>query len=254
LKLTKKHNQNKFIFGYDSRTGLNGVLEGFDKLCNADNNEDKKIIEVVPHNIIPSIEQTINDFSFFKKTILEKGNTYNCEIHFSDKWNKYNDEEEIVKEEKIIDKIKSSSDIFKKQLLRKKPILINEKKEEPKNIENNILSIKKVKSEDKPLVINNDLSSFNKNVRCGFEENISSNSLVNKQINKSGKLLIENSTCVITTNNLGIIEANNSILILKRNVEKGMIIFNGENLSEQLKKENSYVVFSQNNTTIVEKL
>jgi hypothetical protein len=262
LKLTKKANQNKFLFGYDSRTGLNGVLEGLDKLCSEDVDE-KKIIEVFPDKIIPSIEHTVSkeNFEFFKTTILEKGSSYNCEISFSEKWKKTLKIEEPKEEKETLpEKIRNSSDLLKKQLLRKKPITLKEELKQPSTENKEMVTqiriddINKNKDAEEIISQKQVFSSFEKNVRCGFEEVVTSNSLINKQINKSGKLKVSNCTCIIEVNNMGIIDSENATLIFKSNIEKGIVIFNGENITEKLFKEKSYVVFSENGKITIETL
>lgn len=262
MKLTKKTNQNTFLFGYDSRTGLNGVLDGLDTLCSEDTSE-RRVIEIFPDKIIPSIEHTVSkeNFEFFKSTILEKGSTYNCEITFSEKWKKTLKIEEPKQEnETLPEKIKNSSDLLKKQLLRKKPISLKEELNKPKRENKETITQIKIEDINKEKNVEDIISqkqifsSFNKNVRCGFEETISTNSLINKQINKSGKLKVINCTCIIGANNMGIIDSENSTLILKANIDKGIVIFNGDNITEKLLKEKSYVVFTENNKITIETL
>jgi len=221
--------KDKFVFGYDSRTGLKGINEGIEKITKQ--SDEELVIEIEPHNIIPSIEHTIIDFESFKEYIEEQAKSFKCKIIYSKKWDKYKKEPMEKKVEKKENK-KSTSNILKEQLLKVKPV---KRKESPK------------KEEEK-----NSFKELDSKVRCGFTVEIKEETQVKVQVNKSGTLKIKNTVAIISENNLGTIEAQNSTLILKTGMKKGVVFFNDVNISEKLELEKSYVIFKKNNEIIIE--
>lgn len=249
IKTYTKNNRKIHEIGYDSRTGIEQIYKSIDSLIELEQN---LFIHIVPKNIIPSIERTVNDFEVFEKNIKnylnEKKEGYSYELSFCNSWENYCDikinkasiKKEVKNKEKENNNLFNNFNILKKIEERPKE---QEQKQEVEIINNKTINKDKI-----------DFSILEKPIRCGFEEIHEDNIILESLINKSGVLKNQNNTTIIMNDNNGSINIDNGLLIFSSEVNKGTVIFNKTNITEALPEKEACVVFLGNNEIIIKKL